>query len=164
MLNGKQKRIHLKSLKLIFLLFYAVKRLENHYEIIWIYSRNKRSNEDEESENSSKENKKSDKGSTVGEEKEKNEDCDHKVKIDAFGGNYTLCLFVRPFKDEPIVKNSYDILNVSIFNNLNVSTDESINTFDLYSAMGHVIGGIWNYIQEMNSIEHQSNDKYIILK
>ena len=125
--------------------FYAVLWSEYHYEIILIYSRNKRSNEDEESENHSKENKKSDKETTEG-EKEKSEDCDHKVKIDAFGGNYTLCLFVRPFKDEPIVKNSYDILNVSIFNNQNVSTDVSINTFDLYSAMGHVIGGIWKYL------------------
>ena len=70
------------------------------------------------------------------------DDCDNKVIIDAFGGNYTLCLYLRPFKEEPIVKESYDTLNVSIFNYLNVSDDVSITTYDLYSAIGHVIEGI----------------------
>ena len=67
--------------------------------------------------------------------------CEHRVKIDAFGGNYTLCLFLRHFKHEPIVKGSYDSLNVSIFNNLNVSDDVSISKFNLSFAVGHVIEG-----------------------
>ena len=71
------------------------------------------------------------------------DDCDHKAKIDAFGGNYTLCLFLSHFKDEPIVKTSYDSLNVSIFNDQNVSVDVAIDTFDLYSAIGHVIEGFY---------------------
>ena len=112
-----------------------------HQKMLYFYDRIKRSNENEEREGTSKENDKLNKDKTSKDDKNKKDDCDHTVKIDAFGGNYTLCLFVRPFKDEPIVKNSYDILNVSIFNTLNVSTDVSIKTFDLYSAMGHVVEG-----------------------
>ena len=48
--------------------------------------------------------------------KKKKDACEHRVKIDAFGGKYTLCLYLRNFKEEPIVKNSYDALNISIFN------------------------------------------------
>ena len=73
--------------------------------------------------------------------KKKKDACEHRVKIDAFGGKYTLCLYLRNFKEEPIVKNSYDALNISIFNNLNVSNDVSIEKFDLYSATGYVIEG-----------------------
>ena len=73
--------------------------------------------------------------------KKKKDNCEHRVKIDAFGGKYTLCLYLRNFKEEPIVKNSYDELNISIFNNLNVSNDVSIKKFDLYSATGYVIEG-----------------------
>ena len=73
--------------------------------------------------------------------KKKKDNCEHRVKIDAFGGKYTLCLYLRNFKEEPIVKNSYDELNISIFNNLNVSNDVSMKKFDLYSATGYVIEG-----------------------
>ena len=115
-------------------------KLTNWLEYI-LYNRVKRSNEDENDKKNSKEENKDNKDKTNKDDNNKGDDCDQRVKIDAFGGNYTLCLFIRPFKDEPIVKNSYDILNVSIFNTLNVSTDVSIKTFDLYSAMGHVIEG-----------------------
>ena len=107
-----------------------------------LYYRTKRSNKDEGNKDRLEDENNSNKDRNSREEEKKDEDCDHRVKIDAFGGNYTLCLFIRPFKDEPIVRNSYDIMNVSIFNSLNVSTDVSINTFDLYSAMGHVVEGI----------------------
>ena len=48
---------------------------------------------------------------------------------------------MRHFREEPIVKNSYENLNISIFNNLNVSDDVSIEKFDLHFAVGHVIEG-----------------------
>ena len=107
--------------------------------------RDKRSNdekeEDAEDESESKETEKDDA------EKKDKVNCDHKAKIDAFGGNYTLCLFLRHFKEEPIVRTSYDSLNISIFNSLNVSVDVSIETFDLYSAIGHVVEGVYSTIQ-----------------
>ena len=111
--------------------------------IVFFISREKRSDEENE-EDSEKKEEASDTEKDETNEKSK-DDCDNKVKIDAFGGNYTLCLYLRPFEEEPIVKNSYDTLNVSIFNNLNVSDDVSIKTFELYSAVGHVIEGIANH-------------------
>lgn len=110
-------------------------------------SRFKRSNEEEEDEEEGDDEEEEDDDESTGEKKENpkkksKDDCDNTVKIDAFGGNYTLCLHLRPFSEEPIVRNSYGNLNVSIFNNMNVSDDVSIKTLDLYSAVGHVIEGI----------------------
>ena len=111
-------------------------------------SRFKRSNEEEEEEgDEEEEGEEEDDDESTGEKKENpkkksKDDCDNTVKIDAFGGNYTLCLFLRHFSEEPIVRNSYGNMNVSIFNNLNVSDDVPIKAFDLYSAVGHVIEGI----------------------
>ena len=82
--------------------------------------------------------------------KKKKDACEHRVKIDAFGGKYTLCLYLRNFKEEPIVKNSYDALNISIFNNLNVSNDVSIEK---------ATATVWDEF-EFSSVHDFSDKKY----
>lgn len=55
------------------------------------------------------------------------------------GGSFTLCIFLKPIKDEPIVKGSYNKLNVSVFQATNQSEDFFIDKLQLHFAIGHVI-------------------------
>jgi hypothetical protein len=50
--------------------------------------------------------------------------------IAAFGSNYTLCLVLKYFKDDPIVSSGWKSLNVTVFGSANASDDISISTIE----------------------------------
>ena len=65
--------------------------------------------------------------------------CEHEVRIEAMGGNYTLCIFLKPVRGDPIVRDTYHRINISVFQNSNRSEDFSIDKLKLHFAVGHVI-------------------------
>ncbi len=60
----------------------------------------------------------------------------------AFGSNYTLCLFRKYFRDEPIVSASWAFLNVTVFSASNASEEIPVTSMEeaLYYASGYVVG------------------------
>ncbi len=66
--------------------------------------------------------------------------CEHRANIQAFGSNYTLCLFLKEFRHESILEKSWDSLNVTIFGAQNSSEDLAISTLTLKYATGYVLG------------------------
>lgn len=72
--------------------------------------------------------------------------CDHRVAIDAFGTNLTLCLQLRDFKDESFLKRAWESLNISIFGAANVSEEIPIGQFNLQFALGYVLGETFSSI------------------
>ncbi len=68
------------------------------------------------------------------------DECDHHLNLQAFGSNYTLCLTMRDFKDEPIVSRTWTELNVTVFGAKNKSEDVGISKLKLQYVTGHVLG------------------------
>lgn len=66
--------------------------------------------------------------------------CQHKAKIQAFGSNYELCLFLKDFADEPIVGSSWSSLRITVFGLSNTSTEVPVSSMDLKYASGYVVG------------------------
>ena len=56
------------------------------------------------------------------------------MNIEAFGSNFTLCLFLKFFKEEPIVARSWATTNVTVFNADN--TTENIRLTALEQVSG----------------------------
>ena len=69
---------------------------------------------------------------------EKN-DCELEVQIEAFEKNYTLCLFPKEFKTEEIIKDKFDIINITVFKENNKTMEIPINTMDLEHIVGYVL-------------------------
>lgn len=65
--------------------------------------------------------------------------CDHQLFIEALGANITLCLFDKEIKNEPIVSEKFDRLNVTVFSKDNVSMEISLSSLDLHLASGYVL-------------------------
>ncbi|XP_071750230.1 uncharacterized protein [Lepeophtheirus salmonis] len=70
-------------------------------------------------------------------------DCEHEARVSAFGGKYTLCLFLQRFGDDPIITSSkldYSKINVTVFSSGNETMDIPLHSFDLKFATGFVKG------------------------
>ena len=52
------------------------------------------------------------------------------VNIEAFGSNFSLCLFLKYFKEEPIVAHSWATTNVTVFNADNSTEDIQLKTLE----------------------------------
>ena len=52
------------------------------------------------------------------------------VNIEAFGSNISLCLFLKYFKEEPIVARSWSTTNVTVFNADNSTEDIRLKTLE----------------------------------
>ena len=151
---GKSSSIKLWFLNQVKFFCVSSKKVIIHF---FTFHRYRRSNDEGDEESSSSDEEQEN------DQEDDNKDCDHHVEINAFGGNYTLCLYMRHFREEPILKNSYENLNISIFNNLNVSDDVSIEKFDLHFAVGHVIeGNILSWLKLQH--EHMKVKIFFILK
>ena len=57
-------------------------------------------------------------------------DLNFKVTIEAFGSNFSLCLFLKYFKEEPIVARSWTTTNVTVFNADNSTEDIQLKTLE----------------------------------
>ncbi len=66
--------------------------------------------------------------------------CEHHVNIEAFGSNYSLCLFLKEFREEPILEKSWSSLNITVFGAQNSSEDIPVSALTLRYATGYVIG------------------------
>ena len=66
-------------------------------------------------------------------------DCDLKIQIQAFEKNYTLCLFSKDLKDEDIIKDKYDTINVTVFKEDNRTMEIPLNTMELEHVEGYIL-------------------------
>jgi len=65
--------------------------------------------------------------------------CEMEVIINAFENNYTLCLFSKSFKNNEIVENTYDNINMTVFKEGNSSHTIPLSALELEYIVGYVV-------------------------
>jgi len=81
-------------------------------------------------------------------------DCEMEVSIEAFEEEYTLCLFFRSFQNEPILRDRFHTLNITIFQEGPHTAEIPLRNLELNYVAGYVadrrFSSVTGYIQNQH--------------